>query len=444
MAGLKDNELSQIGPWPKGVNNLAPEFSVPSDQLRDAQNVDIQDDGSLVARPGFAKVIDATNAHSAWSYERNLPFALYVDNGELIAFDASLRTTNLRGGLGNMLPLSYEFANDSAYFTNGEFTGRVNAAIELRAWGIESPTGEPLLSANATIGGLDAGAYQVAVSFISDEGEEGGTGLASSITVTQGGGIQLASIPQPLDSHVVFIRVWKSKTNGDILYWHSDVPVGTASLLIGTSQLGKQVETQFFEPMPAGSIVRTFNARIYVAVGRRLYYSEAYRLGLHNPTKYMLFPADITMVQTVRSADIGGLYVSAGSVVYWLGGSDPVGADGATGFHRVSAYASGVVPGSDTVVPGADLGIDDVTTDDVPVWLCENGVFCAGLTDGNVKPITQDRLRLPKCTRAASIYHERTSTRQVVFNMRGIGPASKAAASDTVVATVFRNGVAVD
>lgn len=437
-----DGQLVSLGPWPKGVNNVAKEYKVPADQLRGATNVDLDDEGWPQRRDGFDPVISATNAHSLWSHHKRMPFALYVDSGELKAFDSSLRVTNLRSGMNDTLPVAYDFANESAYFCNGQTTGRVNASMQLRPWGIESPAGEPLLSVNATVGGLDAGDYQVAQSFVSDEGEEGGCGIATKITVAQGGGIQLADMPQPINSHVQWIRLWITKTNGDILYWHSDVPVGTTSYLLGVGQLGKQIETQFLEPMPAGTIARSFNARIYVAVGPRLYYSESYRLGLHNPTKYMLFPSDITMVQTCRGADIGGLYVSAGSTVYWLGGSEPINADGSAGFHRVSAYSSGVVPGSDTRVAGPDLGIDGVT-DDAPVWLCQNGVFCAGLTDGNVSPISQDRLRLPAFARGAAIFRQRPSTRQVLFNLRGMGDGSSAAATDSVVATVMRNGCVV-
>lgn len=441
---VKDSQLVGIGPFPKGVNNLAPEYKVPSDSLRDAVNVDLNDEGWPLRRKGFDRVISATVAHSL-AASSSFPYALYVDNGHLKAFDTNLAVSTLASGFNNDLPQCYAYANGSLYYSNGAINGRVDTSLNVRTFGVESPAGQPLLSANATVGGLAAGTYQVAVSYMDDTGAEGGTGLASSIVVTTGGGIQLSDIPQPVGAHISFIRVWVSTATGDTLYWHRDLPVGTTSYLLGVSQLGKQLETQFLQPMPPGTAMRMFNARLYVAVGKMLYFSELYRFGLHNPTRYMLFPDPIVMVRASRGADIGGLYVGTTKTTYFLRGADAVGSDGVQGFVRTSAYSAGVVPGSDTKVTGAELGIQgNLVDDDVPVWLATTGVFCVGLTDGNIEQVSNDRLRLPQFARAAAIFREREGTRQVLFNLRGPGAASNVAASDSVVATVCRNGVAVD
>ena len=447
---VKDADLRGIGPWPKGVNNLAPEYKVPEDSLRAALNVDINDEGWPLRRNGFSRVINATMAHSLGA--NSFPYALYVDNGSLKAFDANLNVTTLASGFANDQPLCYATVNGSMYYSNGVVNGRVDTNLNVRTFGVETPAGQPLLTANTTVGGLDAGTYQVAVSYMDDTGTEGGTGLAASVVIATGGGIQLSDIPQPASTHVQFIRVWVSKANGDVLYWHRDLPSGTTSYLLGVSQLGKQLETQFLQPMPAAVAMCVFNARLYVAVGKVLYFSELYRFGIHNPTRYMAFPDPIVMVRPSRGADIGGIYVGTndgkdpqGGTIYFLRGADAIGSDGVQGFVRTSSYSAGVIPGSDTTVTGTELGIQgNLVDDDVPVWLATTGVFCVGLTDGNIEQVSNDRLRLPQFARGAAIYREREGTRQVLFNLRGSGPASNVAASDSVVATVYRNGVAVD
>lgn len=441
MAGVPEDDLHPLGPWPKGVNNIAPAESVPDDQLRSARNVDIRDDGWISGRKGQIKRVDATDAHSLWS-DKHLDFGIYVDAGELIAVDGSWNKTNLLSAFSDA-PVSYAYANDSAYLSNGKITARVDKNKIAHPWGIESPNGEPIVTATTGVGGLDGGEYQVAINFMDKYGEEGGACLSTLIKVPHDGGIALADIPQPLGVDTTTIRINVSKASGAELFWHRDLPRGITSYQFGVSQLGRRLKTQLLVPMPAGTCVCLFNTRLYVAVGKILIPSAPYFYGLRDPTIFLRFPGDITMVQPSRWADIGGLYVSAGGVTYFLKGDGPLGSTNTVGFSRVPAYEFAAVPGSDTRAPGSRLGIDGVTQDSVPVWMAENGVICAGLSDGNVRPITEGRLELPHFDRGASIYLDRPSRRQVLFNMSGIGAPAAAQASDTVVATVTRNGIPV-
>lgn len=441
MAGVPEEALHDIGPWPKGVNNVAPVESVPDDQLRSARNVDIRDDGWVSSRKGFVKRVDATSGHSLWS-DKHLDFGLYVDAGELKSVDGGWNTANVLSGFGDA-PVSYAYANDSAYLSDAKITARVDKNCIAHPWGIESPTGEPIVTSTSSAGGLDCGEYQVAINFMDKYGEEGGACLATVISVPADGGIALADIPQPIATDTTLIRINVSKTNGDKLYWHRDLPRGITTYQFGVSQLGRLLKTQMLMPMPAGKCVCLFNTRLYVAVGKILVPSAPYFYGLRDPKIFLRFPGDITMVQPSRWADIGGLYVSAGGVTYFLKGDGPMGSSNTVGFSRVPAYEFATVPGTDTRVPGSKIGIDGITQDSVPVWMAENGVICAGLSDGNVVPITEGRLELPRFDRGASIYIDRPSRRQVLFNLNGIGAPASAAAADTVVATVTRNGIPV-
>jgi hypothetical protein len=132
--------------------------------------------------------------------------------------------------------------------------------------------------------------YQVAVTFRDIRGEESGTGQAAQIAVPEGGGIALSNVPQPLDADVNIVRVYLSPANGDMLYFVRDMPVGMTSATLGAGARGKPLDSQFMEKMPAGSIVRALNGRMFVARGAEMLWSEALGFGLHHLRSHSLAP----------------------------------------------------------------------------------------------------------------------------------------------------------
>lgn len=441
--GVPDSQLLTLPGWPGGIDNVHAEFDVPAAasrdgttiaRLREAVNVDVDDNGKVSRRPGYALAIASDNAHSLWS-DPEYHSAFAVLDGALTAIDEYLGQTVLRTGMSHIHPVSYCVVNGVVFWSNRQVSGRVTEDLEAKPFALPSPAGQPNVAAN-TEGGLSAGDYQVAITYKAMSGEESGTSLAVLVTIEEGQGVRITNVPQPPSgSGIVAIRVYMSTCNGDVLYHQRDLAVGMTSATLAVAHTGKALETQWLQPMPPGQIVRYFNGRVYVAQGRVLWWSEALRYGYYNPSyNYVTFPADITLVAPVGDADAGGIYVAAGTRTYFMQGADP------KAMRRVIAYPHNAVPGTHVEVPASLFGGNDGARR--PFWLAANGVFCIGTPSGQVEPQTETYYVAPHAERGAAILRERNGKRQIIVGLGG-QQTNVFRATDSVVATVYRNGVAI-
>jgi hypothetical protein len=168
-----------------------------------------------------------------------------------------------------------------------------------------------------------------------------------------------------------------------------------------------------------------------------MWFTESLRYGLtHRHRGFRRYPSDVTMIHRAKTGPDSGLYVGTKDKVYIHNGGDPANFESTS---RSEAYDAGVVPGSCISVPGGSLGID-APKDAVPVWLSTDGIFCAGLPDG-VKQLTKDKLSLPEFAVGTGVYREIPNIKQMVFGLRGAGPASNLAASTEVSVSITRNGI---
>jgi hypothetical protein len=437
MAGVSDKQLAQMAGWPAGVDNLSPETDLTRDDqgkvviaLRTAQNVDLTAGGKASRRAGYTLVVAGGRVHSLWSADL-WPFALVVLDGVLSGFAGGGDTFDIQAGLEPGLPLSYALAGDKVHWSNGSQCGVVLADATAAPWGCPAPGGQPTLTALPT-GGLDAGTYQVAVTWQLASGEESGAALASTVAVPAGGGIALSDIREPDDAAVAKVRVYVSPADGDVLYHAVDLSPGLPAAVIGKSRRGLPLATQFLEAMPAGQIVRWFNGRLYVAARGVLCWSEALRYGLTHPTKNRLpiVGGDIDLLEPVGAGtEAPGVYVASGHRTYWLGGTDPA------QFTQRIAYPYGAVAGTGIVVPGNVFGLD--STAPVAYWMASNGVACLGLPAGQVLPLRDKQVVAPQAKTGASMFRAQAGLRQVVTTLRDTAP-NGLAIRDSGVMTVDR------
>jgi hypothetical protein len=401
------------GPWLKGVNNRASNSRLPQDALRNAVNVELLADGSVRRRDGYS-LVTAGAYHSLWS-ENDV--ALVVKANALTSINyQTLAETTLLSGLSAGRPMVYHYGPDSTvYYTNGVITGRV-ASGAIRPWGIEHASAQPTLTA-LTSGGLDAGRYQVAITYVAADGEEGGSTTAASIEVTIGGGIQAAAIPQPASSYITHIRVYVSEANGTVLYHYGDIADGTTSVTINASStLGRQLDAQFLYPMPAGTAIEEFNGRMYVAVANQLWFSEPSYFGQRRMTNYFLFPDTITLVSR---AGTSGIHVGADKL-YFLDGGDP------TDFNlRVLSTARSV---RGTLVKKPDSN--------TRMWFTDRGVV-ESPGNGSIEERLTEQLVIDEATEGAAMYRERDGENFMIGVLKD-GTQSTAVAGDFMDAEVIR------
>lgn len=436
---VSDRDLQGIGPWPAGINNLAKEGRLPTDEnrrvvaLREADNIDLDRAGYAARRGGTARFFDGALSHSLWSHDE-LPFGLFVDDGELQAVDPDGSVTALGVAMGG-LPVSYELFGDRVLFCNRLARGMVGLNLQPYDWAAEQPAGQPH-AAPVDGFGLNPGQYQVAITFTDVLGRESGQSLAAVVVdVAEGQGVELTQIPVPQSADTALVNVYLTDANDQGLRLHSSHPPGTTATLLGAPARGRAVMTQFLEPLPAGQFVALLNGRQFVADGRYLRWSPAMRYGLTNPAEQAIrFNADIELLAPVgRGTEGAGLYVAAGKRTYWHGGADPA------NWNQAIAFGHGAVPGSLVVVTGDVLGFD--TAAPVAFWLARNGQFVVGLPGGQVMPLKRDTFVANNADRAAVLLREQGGIRQIITALRGARP-NGFAVSDHAVAHIIHDETA--
>lgn len=430
MAGVKFNELITLKGFPKGINNRAKEEAVPDDALRAAMNIDLDRDGKLRRRQGFTLAKSLTNCCSLWAHV-DYPFLFVASGGMLHSFNASLETV-ASVALTSSAPISYALAAGRVYWSNGLDMGCVRDGV-FETWALEQPGGNPDLSPSVGIGGLEAGCYQVAATFLHSDGRESGATLATLVDLATGDGIQLANIPQPTSADIEFVRLYRTSHNGDVLFLAMDIPVGLTSMLLGHQQLGRALETQFRQAMPAGQIVRLHNGRLLVARGNVLYWSDTFNYGLTKLTEnYVQFSHEITMLEPVGHAGNASLYVASGDRLFSVLGEDP------KTWARSIAASYGVVRGASCSVDGKSLGLD--TTGDVAVWMNKTGSLVAGLQGGLLVPLHDAQYSgLYNIESGAMATRDINGMSQLIATLKG-GNRAGLTTSDSVEAEVWKDG----
>jgi hypothetical protein len=405
-----------------GMDNRSQETRLAAGLQRLLVNLDVAN-GKLQQRPGYVLAQALPGAHSLWSDGRR---GFCAAQGTLYTWDGAGAPVALRAGVFN--PVSYAAVNGEIYFSDGAVTGKVNTAGALKAWGLPTPA-TPMVQATSA-GGLTAGTYQVALTWQNATGEESGAALAATVQVAQGGGIAVG-VQSPGDADVQFVNVYVSAPDSATLYHALLAPASLTSLLIGVGQRGRELDSQFFVPMPAGALVRFFCGRLVTAQGNAVTFSEPLRYGLTDARYgFVIEGAPITLLEPVS----GGLFIGTAEGVRFAAGTAP------DNFSFTEVETGAPVPGTGLSVDARDLGLN--TTGGVAVWLSSAG-WVYGLPDGSTSTPVADRLALPGYESGASMMFEQDGLRRMLAVVRGAG-AESASAGDSVVAEVIRNGVVID
>lgn len=437
MSGSPEPSLTKLGPWPAGVNSVAPEYSLPTDPetgainaLREAVNVDINALGWPKRRQGAENRVVATRAHSLFGTPEYL---LANVDGVLKAYDADFNATTIKTGVGARY-ISYAQVNDEIYWSNGVLIRRIDADYIDRPHALATPR-PPVLTATVT-GGMAAGEYAVSLTQVDAYGKESGASPAAFVTVPANGGIQLSNMPSAVEGAVT-TRVYCTPPSGDgdVMYRAYELLPSQSTLYLSKFEPIKQLETAFLIPLPPGDIVRFWNGRVLVACQNQFCWSEALRFGLMHQDSSLRFGARITLMEPVgEGGDGSGVFIADHKRTYFLSGDKP------NEWQRVVRYSHPAVPGTSITLPGSALGLE--TTAPVAFWLATNGVFVVGMPNGRVLPVTEGRLALSVGEQGATMFREYDGFRQLLTTFL-TGPGNALGVGDSASATVRRNGVTV-
>lgn len=377
-------KLTRLSPWPKGVDARANITELEKGKLREAVNVTLDNAGKLQRRAGYTRRL-AGAVHSLWANDQYL---LAVLDGDLVRVEPDTwATTLIRAQVGDE-PLSYAPVSNLLYYTSPSVCGRFDllTGAHYPNFGPPNPEAQPTLGFCA--GGLVAGSYQVAITYVSALGEESGSSLAVTLELTTGSGLRLTNLPQ---GDAAKIRIYCSMPNATSqeLYRQAEVNMGITEVDIIALKRGRQLTTQFLEPLPQGSILRYYRGRLYVVDGPVVYHSQPIHYGLFAPDDDYLppFPADVGSLVAVED----GLYVGAGGTWFVQGG-------GPADFQQRWLSAETPIPGTAINLP-AEL-LDPQQSGLAAYWQSPVGAVYA-FPGGILRYPTQDTL--PGTTATAGV-----------------------------------------
>lgn len=427
------NDPQELGAWPSGVDNVndirtlqeRTSNGFPNAALRAGVNIDLTPEGKPRMRRGYSSVAPGYT-HSLWSPD-SARFAFLVKDSVLNRMTVSGETEVLEpiGTVHATKRMVYAEIADRIFGSNG--ISRWSYENGLRPWGVETP-GLPD-AAPVGFGGLDEGAYKVNATYIDRFGEESGCGESATVTLADGQGIALSMIPVPQSADVVWVRLYVSRPNGDVLYASKQLPAGVTDYVLvraDATGTGKPLETQFCERVPPCKLLTAFRGRLYWAEGPRLFYTLPLRYGLFKRAEaYLPMPHVITDMAATNEA----LYVGTEREVVRLAGDEP------KTMSRRDVDGYGMVPGTATRLRRGD----SVSV----LWWSKNGVlFRAG--DDGVTALTRNRLALPEFEFGTVMHREQEGFSQYVSTLRGAGASNSFSARDRFDAVVVRNGVVIN
>jgi len=408
------NKTVTLSPFPQGMNNIQKESKLPEGSLRSAINVDITDDGSIRRRKQFSRIYTGTSIANL--YKR------YFTEGGVLKYLESDNTATVVNSNIISSDIAYCEMNNGIYYTDGNKVFNPNH----EPVGLEKPT---FFNVSDTTGALRNGKYQISICHINlVTGELSGATNPIILDVVSGG-ISLTDISIPSGEYAT--NVYISDTNGADIYFHTTLPNGQQSLTITVIKQNKHlVQTLDMSPIPGGSIIQSYNGRLYVAKDEVLWYSQPHRYGLHKQSSdFLLFAKPITVVQPVDD----GLYIVADKT-YFISGNDP----SQQQLREVSNLQG--IEGTGITLDASYFSLE--YKGKVAYWFSDKGGVI-GLPSGQIQEFSKDRLAVPTdLQKGSTMYVEENGIHKIVSSIgtSGSGLNNSIGASDNATATLIRNG----
>ena len=278
----------------KGMNNRLRVESIPEGFCRNASNVQFDENGKVERIKGVTKLYSGVNIHSF-----TLSHFIEGDNLKRLNDDNTAKQLSVVGS--NSMGITK--VDNLLFFGNSEKSLVIDGDT-VRSVGVTPPEQQPILSAKNT-GGMFAGEYQVAITYLLPSGEESGTGVASQITLSEGQGIQftLSNVPDDIDKVAVYV----SSVNDSELWLYDEVDSSTTEVFIDSDISSVRIETQFVYPPLFSDILQYHYGRIYWADGNLLRYTQPLKYGQTKAGNYEIFSGDITLIVSLPQT----LYICA-------------------------------------------------------------------------------------------------------------------------------------
>lgn len=356
-------------------------------------NIDIDKSGRIARRQGFTKRVTA-DVHSLWAKD---DLALCVNSSTLARVEANLTLTPLTNLL-SPARMSYAETGGRTYFSNGTDTGILDGAV--RSWGLPVPA-LPTAAIDAAAA-IPAGRYQYVVTYVRDDGQESGAGLAGAIDVPAGGMSITFGVPRSNVSGVIEKNLYLTQPNGEVLYLAMSLPDALVSYTIDPADLAVMVEplqTQFMQAAPAGQLVAYYKGRMFVAAGDTLYPSEPVAYELFDLRNFITLDGTITMLAALedREGTLTGFFIGTDKSCGILTGNGP------EDFKYVPKVDYGAILGAVVRVEGSLYSDGSMGARLLPVFLTTQGL-CIGMPNMDIDNLSRTTFQFDASGSGAAIF----------------------------------------
>lgn len=350
-----------------------------------------------------------------------------IKDNDLVKINYDLSLTVLSAGVGP-LELSFEEIEDVVYFTSPSYNGIIENDV-VRTWGIASPSRFPTLSIGNGI--LAEGEYQVSYSYLDSEGRESGVSGASRIIVPESSGITLTPLVSS-DPRVSYINIYCSTQNGTVLYYISTISQGSSYTISDQTVMSSPLRTFNLDDAPKGSLTTYYRGRVYIAVGRTLYYSNVNSYEYFTlDSDYIELPSEITELMPVED----GIWVGADNI-YYVSGTDP------NSFKLTLKERVEVVSGTSKRFSGSYILLENT-----PIgykWLVTTnlGIFVL-FNQGVIMNLTATNLSLERGSSGTSVFLQDEGMNQYLSVIKKNDKPNNSVVGDVVTTSIVRNGITI-
>ena len=385
------------------MNNRAEDYALPTDKygrptaLRNAVNINIDNQGKLSRRDGYARVAQAVGAHSGYSCEGGHFFA---DAGRLKMLNADDSVSDVCSVAGSFV--AYEYFDGILYFSDGVTTRKRLADGTVMEWGFDAPS-KPILFTYP--GALPAGRYLAALTYVTDDGIEHGASELAYVDCSIASSIAFSALPQRNDAT---IRLYLSTANSKTLYRVGETTAGSLTVYVEPGS-GAALDKQFISRPPAGSIIRVHNGRMYIADGKIRWHSESFAFShFMLGTGFVQYEHDIVVMEPV---DVG-MWLATTGKTYLIGGE----VEEAPTQREVAGY--GAVPGTSLIDPATKHAM----------WYSTRGAV-TGTKDGQLVNLQEANVAADTGDRGAAVLREQDGIKQFIASVQGASVSPLAASS---------------
>ena len=238
----------------RGLNNTRDPRNLQIGWLTEARNVDIDDQGAIVRRPGLTQVDATPFRHGYATIDENVMYL--ATHTALYRMDRSNGIVHLYDGLDPSAPVRFLELNHQVYILNGP-VHLVAEGDHVRQWGLPVP---PQPKVERRDGTADPGAYELAVTYIAPDGRESGasprvqvhsdTPCIWHLELPQREGLAVSVYMTPAGDSTLY-RVLT--TQRDV------VEIDAAGIDMATS-----LATEYRQPPPAGDVLALHQGRVLI------------------------------------------------------------------------------------------------------------------------------------------------------------------------------------